>query len=183
MFGATSSSRPGVVAASAPYGGNSSYCPSTLVARNASNDPVCTPVTFDPTESASVEDDGRFSWIFSISGSSTVRKPEALAWIQPGRSTTTTEAPDVWSAGTCNPVNAATWPCASAANALSCVTAARASSGVTAGPGLTSLRPVVTARSQSTIEEFIGSPYVVGGRTDGRAGPRGDRPGHRCETG
>ena len=36
---------------SAPYGGNSSYWPSTLVARNASSEPVCTPVTFEPTAS------------------------------------------------------------------------------------------------------------------------------------
>ena len=170
MFGATSSSRPGVSSGSEPYGGNSSYCPSTLVARNASSDPVCTPVTFEPTTSPTGEVDGRRSWIFSISGSSTVRKPEALAWIQPGRSTTTTDARADGSVGTSSPVNAATCRCASTANALSWVTAARASSGVTVGPGLTSLRPVVTARSQSTIEEFIGSPYVVCGPVADGAG-------------
>ena len=89
----------GRVAASAPYGGKSSYWPSTLVARNASSDPVSTPVTLRADRvAAPARSSAAAPASFSTSGSSTVRKPAALAWIQPGRSMTTTEAPGASSA-------------------------------------------------------------------------------------
>ena len=84
MFGATSSSRPGLSVTSTPYGGKSSYWPSTLVARKASSVPVCAPVTLEPTASPTGDEVVRRSCSLSISGSSTVRKPAALALIQPG---------------------------------------------------------------------------------------------------
>ena len=46
----------------------------------------------EPIASANAEGGPFFSWSLSTSGPITVAKPSALAWIQPGRSTTSTGA-------------------------------------------------------------------------------------------
>ena len=54
--------------------------------------PSSTPVIREPIASASADGAPFFSCSFSMSGAITVAKPSALAWIQPGRSTTRTGA-------------------------------------------------------------------------------------------
>ena len=110
-----------------------------------------------------------------MSGAITVAKPSALAWIQPGRSTTSTGA--VVLAAT-RPVNSRTSGVERSAPARSSSTASVASVRVTCGPSPTSRDPTRTARSQSIIPGRPEGPCALMGSTLRRRCTRPARP--RC---
>ena len=167
IFGATRVSRPaGATPFGAPGSGgrNSSYCPSTRLARYARISPACTPVTREPT-AVTTEPPGAFprSRRCSASGSRTTRNPSTLARIQPGRSTIATQ-PLPSSPGPDMPVTARTGSDTVSARARSSATTARASPRLTWGPGRAHLTPVEMARSQSIICPLLTPPpYVLRG--------------------
>ena len=99
------------------------------------------------------------------------RKASALAWIQPGRSTTRTGA--VWSAAT-RPVKSRTSAVERSAPARSSATASSASAARDRGPSPASREAMRTARSQSTISAARSGGWVMRSNLPGahERGPR-----------
>ena len=98
MLGATSSSRPA-------GSWNGSNWPSTFVPRKPSISPTSAPVTREPTAAETPDGVPFFSVTLSKSGPIRTEKLDALAWIQPRRSTTSTGAVP---SGASRPVNSRT---------------------------------------------------------------------------
>ena len=142
MFGATSMS------AGVPPGARS-YCPSTLLAMNASSAPASAPVTLLPnawTVAFGVSPP-RFSTIASKVGSSIALIESALTPIHVARSTTSASGA---SSGVASRAVSATGVRAAARQPGSRRPPPRPRARVTPGPAGTSVRPVVFANSQST---------------------------------
>src|SRR3954453_14981470 len=97
-----------------------------------------------------------FSRSLASSGARVSRKPSRLAWIQPGRSTTSTGAV---AGGTGSPVTSTTYASARTAAARRSATTSAAPAAVTCGAGLTSFRAVLSATVQSTTEGVMVRGY------------------------
>ena len=152
--GSTSSSRStwttlGATRSSRPFGSKKgSNWPSTRLDMKPSSPPTSAAVIREPTAWVNAPGLPRRSVILSITGESRVAKPSAFAWIQAGRSTTSTGA--VRSPAS-RPVNPRTYAVERSAPARSSATVAAASSWLTTGPEPAIRDPSVTASCQSTI--------------------------------
>ena len=140
MFGATSSSRPGL-----PGAENASYCPRTLPDSHAIAPPSWAAVSREPT--ASIPGFAGLSARAETNGSSATPSPAMLDWIHSPRSTTTAGA---CSGSASRPVSARTGSRASWASSRSSATTPWASVGVVVGPLGMNRNPICSARAQST---------------------------------